>query len=132
MKAYKDIAPEVHVRSGKVKVESNQNTVYLEKGFAGIFDASSKKINKQKINILEPEWKKTLLDVDGLTLEQVVEKLQLVQTFTVEYTDENLKNLRIKGTLDTRHGLAEVLKTLSFALGLEINLADNGIYSISK
>ncbi len=132
VKAYKGIAPEVHVRSGKVKVESSQNTVYLEKGFAGIFNAGSKKINKQKSGILEPEWKKTLLDVDGITLEQVIEKLQPIQPFIVKYTDDNLKNLRIKGTLDTRHGLAEVLKTLSFALGLEINPVDNGTYSISK
>lgn len=130
--AYDGAAPEVHVRTGKVKVESSRNTVFLERGYAAIFTPESKMLKKLKTDVLDPKWKKVLIDVDGLTLAQVIEKLQPVHPFVVEYADKDLKNLKIKGTLDTRQGFDEMLQTIAFALEVDIKLVGKNIYAVSK
>jgi transmembrane sensor len=130
--AYAGSAPEVHVRTGKVKVESSENTVFLERGYAAVFKPESKILKKLKTNILDPDWKKVLIDVDGLTLAQVIEKLQPVHPFAVEYADKDLKNLKIKGTLDARQGFEEMLQTVAFALEVNIKLVAKNTYAVSK
>lgn len=132
IKAYNGSVPEVHVKTGKVKVESGQNAVFLEKGYAAVFTPDSKRVKKHKTNVLEPEWKKVLIDIDGLTLGQVIEKLQERYAFNVEYADEDLKNRKIKGTLDTRQGFAEMLQTVGFALEVEIKPSGKDSYIISR
>lgn len=132
IKAYESKTTEVQVRTGKVKVEGEANTVFLVRGYAGVFAPESKIIRKQKIDRLEPEWKKILIDVDGLTLAQVLEKLQPLHSFDVEYVHDDLKNLTIKGALDTRQGFEEILQTVAFALEIEIKPIGNNRYSISQ
>lgn len=132
VKAYDDLTPEVHVRTGKVKVESRQNTVFLERGYAAILTAANKTIKKQKTTVLEPGWKKALIDIDGLTLAEVIAKLQSDHTFSVAYADEDLKDLKIKGTLDARQGFSEILQTVAFALEIKIEPMGKEHYAISK
>ncbi|MEO8535264.1 MAG: FecR family protein [Flavobacterium sp.] len=131
VKAYGKIA-EVNVRSGKVKVESSQNAVFLEKGYAAIFVPKDKTVKKHKITILEPEWKKALIDVDGQSLVTVIQKLQADHVFTLKYANEDLKLLQIKGTLDTRQGVPEILQTIAFALEITIKPMGGNTYSVSK
>lgn len=132
IKAYGESTPEVRVRTGKVKVETRQNAVFLERGYAAIFTPESNTVKKQQINVLEPEWKKVLIDINGLTLEQVIEKIREGHAFDIQYTDDNLKNLKISGTLDTRQGFAEMLQTVAFALEVEIRPAGKNKYTISR
>jgi len=132
VKAYLGKPAEIRVRTGKVKVEGNQNTVFLEKGYAAIALADNKIMQKQKILVLEPEWKKSLLDIDGLTLEQVIDRLSLDHTLSVEYNSEDLKGLKIKGTLDTRQGVGDMLETIAFALNLTISTKSGNTYAISR
>ena len=120
IKAYHGHAPQVDVRTGKVKVESENNTVYLERGDAAVYMSTSESVKKQKALVLEPQWKKALIDVDGLTLEQVVSQLRTNHEFILEYDTAQLKHLKIKGTLDARHGLTEMLETIAFALNIQI------------
>jgi len=131
VKAYGNIA-EVNVRTGKVKVESTQNAVFIEKGYAAIFVSHNKTVKKQKAAILEPEWKKALIDVDGMTLTAVIEKLKTDHLFTLQYSNEDLKNLQVKGTLDTRQGIAELLQTIAFALEVTIKPIGNNTYIVSR
>lgn len=132
IKAYADKQPEVNVRTGKVKVESLQNTVLLERGDKAIYQAETSMLNKQKSLVLEPEWKKVLIYVDGLTLAQVLEKLKVNNHFSVMYLDEDLKNLKIQGTLDTRQGFYEMLQTIAFALEIKIQTTGNNTFLISR
>jgi transmembrane sensor len=130
--SYANKEPEVNVRTGKVKVESNKDVVFLVRGDKAIYNKAAAKIEKQKTTLLEPEWKKVLIYVDGLTLAQVIEKLKLEHNFTVNYLDENLKNLKIQGTLDTRQGFYEMLQTIAFALEIKIRATDKDAYLISR
>ncbi|KFF12603.1 FecR family protein [Flavobacterium hydatis] len=130
--SYANKEPEVNVRTGKVKVESNKDVVFLVRGDKAIYNNAAAKIEKQKTTLLEPEWKKVLIYVDGLTLAQVIEKLKLEHNFTVNYLDENLKNLKIQGTLDTRQGFYEMLQTIAFALEIKIRATDKDAYLISR
>jgi transmembrane sensor len=132
VKAYDNKQPEVNVRTGKVKVESSQNTVLLERGDKAIYEVETSKLNKQKSFVLEPEWKKVLIYVDGLTLEQVLEKLKADHQFSMTYLDNDLKNLKIQGTLDTRQGFYEMLQTIAFALEIRIQSTGNNTYLISR
>lgn len=132
IKAYGHSHPEVRVRTGKVKVQSTLNTVFLERGYAAVFTDDSKMIKKQKIEILEPEWKKALFDIDGLTLVQVIEKLEALHPITVTYASNELKSLKIKGTLDTRQGFEEMLQTVAFALEVDIKQTGKNSYSVSR
>ncbi|RUT72239.1 iron dicitrate transport regulator FecR [Flavobacterium cupreum] len=131
VKAYGKIA-EVNVRTGKVKVESAQNAVFLERGYAALFNPKNKTLKKHTIKVLEPEWKKALLDVDGLSLVTVIQKLQADHAFTLQYSSENLKLLQLKGTLDTRQGVPEIIQTIAFALEVTIKPAGNNTYIVSK
>lgn len=131
VKAYAGKAAEVRVRSGKVKVEGLKNTVLLERGYAALYTPDSK-LTRRQITQLEPDWKKTLLDIDGLTLEQLIRELSLAHNLTVEYSSNDLKDLKIKGTLDTRHGVDEMLQTIAFALDITIIAKPNNTYTISK
>lgn len=131
VKAYGEIA-EVNVRTGKVKVEGLQNTIFLERGYTAVFVPKDKTLKKQKSVILEPEWKKALLDVDGLTFEAVIERLKINHNFTLQYTSENLKLLQVKGTLDTRQGVPEILQTIAFALEITIKPIGNDTYVVSR
>jgi transmembrane sensor len=130
--SYTNKEPQVNVRTGKVKVESNENVVFLVRGDKAIYNNADAKIEKQKTTLLEPEWKKVLIYVDGLTLAEVIEKLKLDHNFTVNYLDENLKNLKIEGTLDTRQGFYEMLQTIAFALEIKIRSTDKDAYLISR
>lgn len=132
VKAYEGKTTEVQVRTGKVKVQDEENTVFLVRGYAAVSVPESKTISKQKIHKLEPDWKKILLDVDGLTLAQVMEKLQPLHSFDVEYAHDDLKNLAIKGALDTRQDFEEILQTISFALEIEIKPIGPNRYAISR
>lgn len=132
VKAYAGRAPEVCVRTGKVKVEGKENTVLLQRGDAVVYLAAGNRLQKQKAILLEPEWKKSLLDINGLTLQEVVNELKLHHNFVVTYTGEDMKLLKIRGTLDTRQGLHEMLQTIAFALELKISPTGNNTYIISK
>lgn len=132
IKAYSDNTPEVNVRTGKVKVESLQNIVLLERGDKAVYGKKTSLLQKQKTTMLEPEWKKVLIYVDGLTLTQVISKLKTDHKFEVNYLDDDLKNLTIQGTLDTRQGLFEVLQTVAFALEIKIRSTGNNTYLISR
>lgn len=131
VKAYGNIA-EVNVRTGKVKVETEQNAVFLERGSTAVFVPIKNRLQKRKAMILEPEWKKALMDVDGLTFEAVIEKLKATHHFTLQYTDEDLKLLQVKGTLDTRQSVSEILQTLAFALEITIKPASGNTYVVSR
>lgn len=130
--AYNDTKPEVNVRTGKVQVESLKNTVLLERGYKAVYGLDNSILQKQKTNVLEPEWKKVLIYVDGLTLEEVLSKLKADHEFEVNYLSDDLKNLTIKGTLDTRQGLYEMLQTIAFALEIKIRSTGNNTYLVSK
>ncbi|WP_281234041.1 FecR family protein [Flavobacterium gelatinilyticum] len=130
--AYENKQPEVSVRTGKVKVEGLQNTVFLERGFKAVYSPETYEMQKQKTAVLEPHWKKVLLYVDGLTLGEVIEKLKPEYHFSVNYLDEDLKDLKIQGTLDTRQGFNEMLQTIAFALEIKINPEGNNTFLISR
>ena len=132
VKAYEGKSAEVSVRTGKVKVEGQQNTVLLERGYAALYAPDSKLVRRERITQLEPDWKKTLLDIDGLTLEQLMRELSIAHNLTVEYSSNDLKALKIKGTLDTRHGVHEMLQTIAFALDITIIAKSDTTYAISK
>lgn len=132
VKAYQGKAPVVAVRTGKVKVSNNNNTVFLERGYAAVFMPTSERLKKEKTVLLEPEWKKTLLDVDGLTLEQVLQVLEPTKGLTITYANNELKRLTMRGTLHTRQQLPEMFETLSFALGITITKTGNQSYTISN
>ncbi|MEP6806064.1 MAG: FecR domain-containing protein [Flavobacterium sp.] len=131
IKAYNN-TPEVNVRTGKVQVESLKNTVLLERGYKAVYTSDNSLLQKQKTNVLEPQWKKVLIYVDGLTLAQVLSKLKTDHQFEVNYLNDDLKNLTIKGTLDTRQGLYEMLQTIAFALEIKIRSTGNNTYLVSK
>lgn len=131
VKAYHGLAPEVNVRTGKVKVEGSNNIVYLERGDAAVYMPTSETLKKLKVLLLEPKWKKALIDVDGLSLEQVIAQLEADYDFKVEYGNAEMKKLKIKGTLDTRHGLPEMLETIAFALNVQIHAKGNDEYLIN-
>lgn len=132
VKAYSGMEPEVHVRTGKVRVETDRNVVLLERGYSALFSPKSGILKKEKTNVLEPEWKKELLDVDGLTMGQVIEKLQTVHAFTVEYAEKDIENLKMKGTLDARQGYVKMLQTLAFALEVEVKSVGADSFIISR
>jgi transmembrane sensor len=132
IKAYNDSDAQVSVRTGKVKVESTQNAVFLERGYRAVYADKTATVNKEKTSSFEPEWKKVLLYVDGLTLDEVITTLKRDHKFTVNYLDDDLKNLKIQGTLDTRQGFYETLQTIAFALEIHISPAGNSTYIIGK
>ena len=132
IKAYNEKQPEVNVRTGKVKVEGETNTVLLLRGDKAVYTVVSSTVKKEKTDMLEPEWKKALLYVDGLTLEQVLNKLKEENDFKVNYLEEDLKNLTIQGTLDSRQGIYEMLQTVAFALEIKIRPTGNNTYLISR
>lgn len=131
VKAYTDIQPEVSVRTGKVKVESTKNTVLLERGEKATYSVK-KALHKQRSNLYEPEWKKVLIDVEGLTLQEVLSKLKTDHQFSVTYLEDDLKNLKLQGILDTRQGFYEMLQTIAFALEIKIRPTGNNSYLISR
>ncbi len=131
VKAYGNIA-EVNVRTGKVKVESSQNAVFLERGSAAVFVPKENIVQKRKALVIDPEWKNSLIDVDGLSLEAVIEKLKANHEFTFKYASEDLKKLQVKGTLDTRQGVQEILQTIAFALEITIKPVGNDTYVVSR
>jgi len=132
IRSYSGMPPEVIVHSGKVKVEGRSNTVFLEKGDAAQYNDKTKTVRKETVMATMPEWKKALMDVDGYTLEQVINQLKENNIFTVTYGDENLRTLKIKGILDSRQGFDEMLQTVAFALQVKIEPEGNAIYHISR
>jgi len=130
--SYKGKAPRVNVRSGKVKVESGQNKVFLEKGFGAVYLPETNTVQKHTVPVAEPQWKKALIDIDGLTLNQVLTNLKKDHAFTIRYADGKLGTLKIKGTLDSRQGFDEMLQTIAFALQVQIEPTGGNGYLISK
>lgn len=132
VKAYNGTVPLVEVRTGKVKVENKNGSIFLVRGDAAVYMPTSETLVRKKAEKLEPDYKKELLDVDGLTLEDVVTLLQKDYDFSVEYSTEDLKKLKIKGTLGTKQGITEMLNTLAFALNLKVTETANHRYILSK
>lgn len=132
VKAYNGTVPLVEVRTGKVKVENKNGSIFLVRGDAAVYMPTSETLVRKKAKKLEPDYKKELLDVDGLTLEDVVTLLQKDYDFSVEYSTEDLKKLKIKGTLGTKQGITEMLNTLAFALNLKVTETANHRYILSK
>ncbi|KFF02669.1 FecR family protein [Flavobacterium reichenbachii] len=132
VKAYDDKQPEVNVRTGKVKVETAENAVFLERGYKAVYASKTSMVNKEKTDVYEPDWKKVLIYADGLTLEEVLNQLKIDHQFEVTYLEKDLKNLKIQGTLDTRQGFDEMLQTIAFALEIKIRATGNNTYLISR
>lgn len=132
VKAYEGINPEVRVVSGKVRVEGYNSKVSLLRGDAAVVKNTSEKLTKTKTTAAEPGFKKALIDIDGLTLNQVIQYLKKEHLFNVRYSAPDLPELKIKGTLDSRHGLNNMLNTISFALQVTITPESPGNYVISR
>ncbi|RWW91943.1 FecR family protein [Flavobacterium cerinum] len=132
IKAYEGHLPLVKVRTGRVKVENKNNTVLLQRGDAAVYMSTSELLVKQKADDIEPAYVKALIDIDGLSLNEAIKKLQKEYSFNIEYPSDNLKNLKLKGTLDTRQGIKGMLETLAFALNAEIIENTPGNYIISQ
>lgn len=130
--AYRGQQPEVKVRSGKVKVQSKENAVFLERGDRAVYGSGASIVSKQKTNVLEPEWKKVLIYVDGLTLNEIIGILQKDNKFSVNYLNDDLKNLKMQGTLNTKQGFDGMLQTIAFALEIKIVPTANNTYVISR
>ena len=129
---YNNANPEVSVNSGKVKVEGRTNTVLLKKGDAARYENKTKTLLRHTVVPLEPKWKKVLIDVNGYTLEQVINKLSEDHAFTVTYSDNSLSALKIKGILDSRQGFEAMLQTVAFALQVKIEPQGDAMYHISR
>ena len=132
IKAYEGTLPLVKVRTGRVKVENKNNTLFLIRGDAAIYVATSEMLVKKKADDIEPAYVKTLVDIDGLTLEEAIKKLNKDYFFTLEYVAKDLKALKLKGTLDTRQGIKGMLETLAFALNAQVEEKTPGNYIISQ
>jgi transmembrane sensor len=132
IKAYEGTLPLVKVRTGQVKVENKNNTVFLIRGDAAVYKPTSELLVKQKADDIEPAYVKTLVDIDGLTLDEAIKKLQKNYSFSLDYALADLKNLKLKGTLDARQGIKGMLETLAFALNAQIKEQTPGNYIISQ
>ncbi|TRW27241.1 iron dicitrate transport regulator FecR [Flavobacterium zepuense] len=130
--SYKNNSAMVSVHSGKVKVEGKQNKVFLVKGNAAIYRPATNMLQKNTVPVCEPNWKKSLIDIDGLTLQQVIAQLNKVKAFNVEYANDGLKELKIKGILDSRQGFEAMLQTIAFALEVKIEPHGPTTYRISR
>ncbi|MET0945967.1 MAG: FecR domain-containing protein, partial [Flavobacterium sp.] len=64
--------------------------------------------------------------------EEVIAKLKKEHSFSVNYLEDDLKKLKIQGTLDTRQGFYEMLQTIAFALEIKIRPTGNNTYLISR
>ena len=132
VKAYDLNRPQVSVRTGKVKVATLHNSVYLERGDAAMYLDDNKFIRKTKASAMEPEWKKILLDIDGLKLGQLMDELQNDHNFSIQYATNDIKELKIEGSLDTRLPPSEMLQSIAFALQLNIEEKSLNTFVISR
>lgn len=132
IKAYEGHLPLVKVRTGKVKVQNKNNTVFLVRGDAAVYMPTSDMLVKRRADEIEPQYVKMLIDIDGLTLDEAIKRLQKEYSFKLEYSTKELKELKLKGTLDAKQGIKGMLETLAFALNANVKEISPGNYTISQ
>lgn len=119
----------VWVTKGAVKVGG----IILNSGYTGVYKLDTNSMFKEKVAFNEPNWKQSIIDVEGHTLFETLELLKKDYQFNVLYKQDNIKNIRLRGTL-IKQPLDSMLTTLSYALKLKITPTTevNNIYMITS
>ncbi len=120
--------PWVGVSSGTVKI----GDIILKSGFKAVYNMVSKALTKETVTVEEPDWKQKIIDIEGYTLAEILQDLKKDYQFNVQYEQDTIKQLKLKGTL-IKQPLDSMLTTLSYALKLKITPTGvNNTYTIAS
>ena len=119
--------PKVWVDKGRVKVKNE----ILKSGDIVTYKLDVDHLLKENTVFKAPKWKQSIIDVEGYTLSETIERLKKDYNFNVLYNSESIKDIKLRGTL-IKQPLDSMLITLSYALKLKISpTGSNKTYNIT-
>lgn len=116
----------VTVATGKVKVTSRENEIFLLPNEQGVFDKKSKSISKEKIDIAAfLHWKDGIIHFEDAELSQVLRTLERWYGVTFEVDNANIGDCHITATYNNER-LDAILESIIYAKkGLRYQFLDN-------
>jgi len=125
---------EVYVRSGIVKLYSDNNTnitpLVLKAGEKGIFDESANQINKVKTtNPDELFWASKTLIFKNTELLQVIEVLEKCYNVKITIQNQNVNTCKLN-VIFKNETIDYILKIIATSLDLEVTKKDNKTYTL--
>ena len=114
------------VATGKVKVASQANEIYLLPNEQGVFDKESKSISKERIDIASfLNWKDGIIHFEDAELSQVLQTLERWYGVTFVVDNENIGDCHITATYDNER-LDAILESIVYAKkGIRYQFLDN-------
>ncbi|WP_318310026.1 FecR family protein [Flagellimonas crocea] len=116
----------ITVATGKVKVASQDNEVFLLPNEQGVFDKRTKSITKDKIDISAfLHWKDGIIHFEDAQLSEVLETLERWYGVSFLVDNDNIGNCHITATYNNER-LSAVLESIVYAKkGLSYQFMDN-------
>lgn len=114
--------------TGKVKVQTMNETLALVPGEQSIVDSHTGHIDKQKVDIEKViSWKKGMFILEEQTLEQIMQKFARWYDISVFYQHADLKSMVFKGVVPRYAELQDVLKILEKTNEVRFNLQNRTV-----
>lgn len=114
--------------TGKVKVQTSNETLALIPGEQSIVDCHTGHIDKQEVDIEKiVSWKKGMFILEEQTLEQIMQKFARWYDISVFYQHAELKNMVFKGVVPRYAELQDVLKILEKTNEVRFNLQNRTV-----
>lgn len=104
----------VTLASGKVKVVSNDKTIFLHPNEQAVFNKKAQTLNSQKVKLNRYiDWKNGIIHITDATLQEAAEVIERWYGVTLIFENQNLANCHITATYDNQT-LATVLESMKY------------------
>lgn len=119
--------------TGKIKFDTNDQSVLLKPNYQLVFDKTSKKINIKTPDISTVvAWKDNLIKYDSLPFYKAVKLLEEQYTVRIQIADSELGNTLTTGAFDRGLNLDQILDLMKNNIGFKWEKIGTNQYKITK
>jgi ferric-dicitrate binding protein FerR (iron transport regulator) len=118
---------EIALDEGKVRVNDNKDTLFLEPGFEATYGKANRNITKGAIAGKHNEWRNNVIHFENIMLAEAVKTLERWYAITVKIDENKLKTCPITASFENQDA-ETVLEIIATTLSIEIEKKDNIYY----
>ncbi|HYG14624.1 MAG TPA: FecR domain-containing protein [Bacteroidia bacterium] len=118
---------EIALDEGKVRVNGNKDTLFLEPGFEATYEKSNRSIKKGAIAGKHNEWRNNVIHFENISLEEAVKTLERWYAITINIDESKLKNCPITASFENQDA-ETVLEIIATTLSIEVEKRNNTYY----
>lgn len=119
---------EVALDEGKVRVNDNSDTLFLEPGFEATYEKTNRSIKKGAIAGKHNEWRNDIIHFENISLAEAVKTLERWYAITIKIDEDKLNTCPITASFENQDA-ETVLEIIATTLSIEVE-KKNDVYHL--